>query len=163
MEQPAIFHRARGRRICCATVFFATDLCRPDPYRRVWLFGGHSALLTVQRCDVEKRFARKFRAVAQRIVSRLLRSHLCPPLILIGAADDWTTVQSCREMVARPYGDGAQIDLVVYPSAYHGFNFPQLQGGIRFLGHWLEYNGPTATDAWAKVRTFLALRLHNPL
>jgi hypothetical protein len=57
---------------------------------------------------------------------------------------------------AQQHGDGARIDLVTYPSAYHGFNSPQLQPGISFFGHWLEYDKHAATDAWAKVNTFLA-------
>jgi dienelactone hydrolase len=55
-----------------------------------------------------------------------------PIMILIGYADDWTPAESCRTMVAQPRGEGASIDLVVYPGACHGFNFPQLQPGISF-------------------------------
>jgi dienelactone hydrolase len=47
----------------------------------------------------------------------------------------------------------------VYPGAYHGFDVRQLQPGVRYLGHWLEYNEPAAKDAEEKVRAFLAAHL----
>jgi dienelactone hydrolase len=62
-------------------------------------------------------------------------------------------------LVAQPHGAIAPVDLTVYPGAHHGFNFRELQPGIRRFGHWLEYNEPAATDAWEKVRAFLAANL----
>jgi dienelactone hydrolase len=62
-------------------------------------------------------------------------------------------------LVGQPHGASAPVDLTVYPGAHHGFNFRELQPGIRRFGHWQEYNEPAATDAWAKVRAFLAANL----
>jgi dienelactone hydrolase len=64
-------------------------------------------------------------------------------------------------MVARWTGDGRRIDLVVYPGAYHGFDFPQLKPGTSFLGHWLQYDERAATDAWEKVTAYLATNLRT--
>ena len=35
----------------------------------------------------------------------------------------------------------------------------QLNPGVRFFGHWLEYNEPAAKDAEEKTRAFLAANL----
>jgi hypothetical protein len=35
----------------------------------------------------------------------------------------------------------------------------QLNPGVRFFGHWLEYNEPAARDAKQKLRAFLAANL----
>jgi hypothetical protein len=40
----------------------------------------------------------------------------------------------------------------LYPKAYRAFDVAQLQPGVRFLGHWLEYNEPAARDAEPKLR-----------
>lgn len=47
-----------------------------------------------------------------------------PTLILIGAKDDWTPAQACRQMVDGARGRTAQAAIVVYPGAYHGFDQP---------------------------------------
>jgi acetyl esterase/lipase len=79
-----------------------------------------------------------------------------PTLILIGEADDWTSAERCREMVAHARPDGAPIALTVYPGAHHSFDVPLLQPGVRYRGHWLEYDEPAAKDAEEKTRAFLA-------
>jgi dienelactone hydrolase len=139
-----------------------------DPNRVAVLgnsMGGSSALFDVERGAIEKLFDRKFRAAIAYYPS--CRGHSAiisaPTLILIGEADDWNPAAACREMSAQPHDAGAQIDLYVYPGAYHGFNFRELQPGIRVLGHWLEYNEPAALDAWERVRDFLAEHLANPI
>jgi len=123
--------------------------------------GGYSALLAVQRGALEKRFDRKFRAAIAYYPSCHGFSGIMtvPTMILIGGADDWTPAEICRKMLAQPHADGVGIDLVIYPGAYHGFNFPHLQPGISVLGHWLEYDQRAAADAWEKVTTFLATNL----
>jgi dienelactone hydrolase len=138
-----------------------------DPNRVAVLgnsMGGYSALLAVQRGAFEKRFDRKFRAAIAYYPSCHGFSAIMtvPTMILIGDADDWTPAEACRKMVARSNGDGPRIDLVVYPGAYHGFDFPQLQPGISFLGHWLQYDERAAADAWEKVTAYLAINLGTP-
>jgi dienelactone hydrolase len=58
---------------------------------------------------------------------------------------------------ARP--DGAPIALTIYPGAYHAFDCPEFQPGVRVLGHRLEYNEPAAKDAERQLRGFLAANL----
>jgi dienelactone hydrolase len=123
--------------------------------------GGYSALLAVQRGALEKKFDHKFRAAIAYYPSCHGFSAIMtvPTMILIGDADDWTPAEACRKMIAQWTGEGDRIALVVYPGAYHGFNFPQLEPGAGFLGHWLQYDKRAATDAWEKVTTILATNL----
>jgi dienelactone hydrolase len=125
--------------------------------------GGGSALDDVQRGFINRLFPEKFAAAIAYYPWCRGRSAMvdAPTMILIGAADDWTLAEGCRELVAQPHGAGAPVDLTVYPDAHHGFNFRGLQPGVRRFGHWLEYNEPAATDAWEKVRAFLATNLAN--
>jgi len=80
-------------------------------------------------------------------------------MILIGAADDWTPADRCREMIAKARPDGAPIALTVYPGAHHAFDVAWLQPGRNALGHWLEYNELAAKDAEKKTRAFLDAHL----
>jgi dienelactone hydrolase len=118
-------------------------------------------LLAVQHGALVQRFARKFRAAVAYYpyCGNLSSIMVAPILILIGEADDMTPAVLCSNLAARPHADGAPIDLVVYPGVRHGFNFPQLQRGATVLGHRLEYDEPAATDAWQRVRSFLATTL----
>jgi dienelactone hydrolase len=45
---------------------------------------------------------------------------VAPLLLLLGEADDWTPIAPCQALAAR--GDGAPIEMHVYPGAYHGFD-----------------------------------------
>jgi dienelactone hydrolase len=126
--------------------------------------GGGSALDAVQRGAINTLFPEKFAAAIAYFPWCSGRSAMVdvPTMILIGAADDWTLAEGCREMVARPHDAGAPVDLTVYPGAHHGFNFRENQPGIHRFGHWAEYNERAATDAWEKVRAFLATNLGSP-
>jgi dienelactone hydrolase len=73
---------------------------------------------------------------------------MIPTLILIGESDAWTTADACRKLVAgeddlgisRQKSDGAAVQLIVYPNAYHGFDVPSLQTPVRYFGHHHEFN-----------------------
>ena len=78
-----------------------------------------------------------------------------PTIIFIGAIDDWTPAADCSNKIADWGNDGPPIELVVYPGAYHGFYYPQLQPGRTMFGHWLEYNGAAADDASHRLHQFL--------
>ena len=54
---------------------------------------------------------------------------------------------------------GAAIALTVYPGVHHNFDVAQLVPGVRYFGHWLEYNEPAARDAAQKTRAFLDAHL----
>ena len=84
---------------------------------------------------------------------------VAPTLILTGARDDWTPPRACQDLVKRAGDNGATIDLVVYPDAYHGFDMPALSTGRRYFGHWVEYNEAAATDALMQTQRFLDAHL----
>jgi dienelactone hydrolase len=50
-----------------------------------------------------------------------------PTLILIGRADDWTLASTCEQMVAGARGRSAGTQIVVYPGAYHDFDYDGLK------------------------------------
>jgi dienelactone hydrolase len=54
------------------------------------------------------------------------------------------------------------VSLVVYPGVYHSFNAPALRSitpGVRFMGHWLEYNASADSNSVEKVKQFLRSNL----
>jgi dienelactone hydrolase len=124
--------------------------------------GGSAALYAVDRLLAAQYFQERFRAAIAYYPGCAIgaaSAMTAPTLILIGEADDWNPAERCGEIVAHPRPDGAPMALTVYPGAHHGFDVPLLQPGIRFLGHWLEYNEPAAKDAEEKTRAFLAAHL----
>jgi dienelactone hydrolase len=132
-----------------------------DPNRIALLgqsMGGSSALMAVERGSIERRFPERFAAAIAYYPS--CRDHpatlTAPSLILIGEADDLNTAEPCRDMTAQPHPDGATLDLVVYPGAYHAFDVDWFQQGRNVRGHWFEYNPAAANDARERVRVFLA-------
>jgi len=46
-----------------------------------------------------------------------------PVLVLIGEADDWTTAEMCKEMVATMRPKGVDVSIEVFPGAYHYFDW----------------------------------------
>lgn len=85
-----------------------------------------------------------------------------PLLILIGADDDWTPAEPCRQLAAR-FPD--RITLVEYPGAYHDFDVPnraiQTRTGLAFTANSTGVahtgtNAPAREDAIARVQAFLA-------
>jgi dienelactone hydrolase len=84
-----------------------------------------------------------------------------PTLILIGELDDWTPAQNCEQWMALRNGRGAPVKLIVYPGAYHAFDFPGLGGGLWRFGHWLKYDAEAARSSTAEMHDFLAAHLSN--
>ena len=76
-------------------------------------------------------------------------------LILIGELDDWTPAQRCRNLRAG-LGGGYDLELIVYPGAYHSFDVPGANGV--YYGHRLVYDEAAARDGIARVRGFLRAR-----
>ncbi|WP_296346287.1 dienelactone hydrolase family protein [Reyranella sp.] len=139
--------------------------------------GGWSVLFALQRDMLEPKYTQKFRAGVAlypqcRGMSGLMTA---PTLILIGELDDWTPAAACRAMVAgeaesgtyappygkRESGDRSMLELVVYPDTYHSFDAANLRfgDGMRFLGHFLQYNDAATRDSVERVRTFLGRTL----
>ena len=90
-----------------------------------------------------------------------------PTLVLTGELDDWTPAKECQAMaegrsdigMRRETADRSMISLVVYPGVYHYFNAPIMRSltqvkGVRFMGHWLEYNADADKDSIERVREF---------
>lgn len=97
-----------------------------------------------------------------------------PTLVLTGESDDWTPAKACQAMaegrsdvgLTREQGDRSMVSLVVYPGVYHYFNAPILRSltqakGVRFMGHWLEYNADADNDSAEKVKEFLRSKLQR--
>ncbi len=82
-----------------------------------------------------------------------------PTLVLIGELDDWSSAKECGWWLARRQGKGAPVKIVVYPGVFHSFDNPRLADGIRYFGHWLKYDAPTAERATIELRDFLTAQL----
>ena len=61
-----------------------------------------------------------------RLSSGLGWSARVPTLVLIGAKDDVSSPPACRQMGEGAHGRSALTRIVVYPSAYHDFDRPNL-------------------------------------
>jgi len=82
-----------------------------------------------------------------------------PTTILIGELDDWSPAKDCERWMQWRAGKGAPVKLVVYPGAYHAFDFPSLSDGKMVLGHWLKYDAEAARRSVLETRDFLAAQL----
>lgn len=118
--------------------------------------GAMVALSAVELRGIETLFDRRFRAVVAYYpyCSNAL-ALAAPTVILIGELDDWTPANACRRDMARRSGEGAFVKLVVYPGAYHAFNFTRARP-TSFLGHHIEHNETAERAAWTE--TVAALR-----
>ena len=83
-----------------------------------------------------------------------------PLLTLIGAKDDWTPASRCEETFSKAKSD-CEVDLKVYPEAYHWFDLEGIDQQL--LRQTLRYNADAASDAVMKVQQFLGQYLHQPL
>ena len=98
-----------------------------------------------------------------RISSGLGWSARVPTLVLIGASDDVSSPQACRQMVDGARGRSALARIVVYPGAYHDFdraNFPlhAIAGndaGVPERGH-LGGDPDARADSQKRVAQWLA-------
>ena len=79
-----------------------------------------------------------------------------PLLILIGAEDDWTPTDRCKniELILKtPYN----VTLKVYPRAHHAFD---REGADKIKqGHLMRYDPDATKDAIIRVKNFLATHL----
>ena len=88
-----------------------------------------------------------------------------PTLILIGAADDWTSAQTCERMVDGARGRSAEALITVYPGAYHDFDYPdrplRARSGVAFAASssgtvHIGTNPAARADALKRVPEWLA-------
>ena len=87
---------------------------------------------------------------------------LAPLLILIGALDDWTPAEPCRQMVEASRAAGFPVAIKIYPGAHHSFDSAN---PVRYVGTRINPNqtgGRGATtggnaEAWTdSIREVLA-------
>ncbi len=80
-------------------------------------------------------------------------------LVLIGARDNWTPADRCRDMHVVDRA-GHTYELVIYPDAYHSFDVPGQNS--TYLGYHIRYNAAAARDSARRVMRFLnERRLHR--
>ncbi|MEM9633031.1 MAG: dienelactone hydrolase family protein [Pseudomonadota bacterium] len=132
---------------------------------RIGLIGWSHGGITVQ--DVTNshglgiRFENTFRAaVALYPYCIADRTYPIPLLVLIGEADDWTPVSDCRKLEQYNKERQSDVELVVYPDAFHAFDNPAVGTGFYFLGasgqrHWLQYDANAHADAKERIVAFL--------
>ncbi len=63
-----------------------------------------------------------------------------PTVILVGGADDWTPADRCEAIA-----DKTNVEVVVYPDAYHAFAMPGLD--MIYLGHRVAYQETAALES----------------
>ena len=87
-----------------------------------------------------------------------------PLLMLIGAADDWTSPRPCIALAERMRRASQSIEVVVYPDTYHGFDGPDSQGRMHLdmpngvhpgEGVTVAVNRAARDDAYRRVKAFL--------
>jgi dienelactone hydrolase len=127
--------------------------------------GGWITLSSVERGAIEQASENKFRAAAAfyPLCNPIRGPMTVPTLIMIGESDDWTTVDACRKLAAgqddlgisRPKSEGAAIQLIVYPGAYHSYDLAFLQTPVKYFGHHLEFNKSATDQSSDALREFL--------
>ena len=124
--------RARGRYSGGAAMVDAAAWVARDRISLMGWANGASALLWAVRPQLLLRHAEPdFRSAVAfypdcRLSSGLGWSARVPTLVLIGAKDDVSSPPACRQMVEGAHGRSALTRIVVYPSAYHDFDRPNL-------------------------------------
>jgi dienelactone hydrolase len=126
--------RVYARRERVADILAARQWLTEQPWaahKRISLMGwanGASALLWAVRPQLSSRHVEPdFRSAIAfypdcRLSSGLGWSARVPTLVLIGAKDDISSPSACHQMVEGAHGRSALARIVVYPSAYHGFD-----------------------------------------
>jgi dienelactone hydrolase len=134
-----------------------------DPQRIAVMGSSQGAIVALQLASTRPNFFAvpddlKFKAVVAYYpeCSFATDQLTLPTIILIGELDDWTPAADCERWMARRAGKGAPVRLVVYPGAYHSFDDPNLNDGLRVFGHWLKYDADAAQRSVMEMHDFLA-------
>ena len=78
-----------------------------------------------------------------------------PLLVLSGAKDDWTPPDGC--MNQRNTVEGEDLEVVVYPEAYHSFDLPISHQ--KFAGHTVGGHSPSTKDSRKRMLKFFKERM----
>ncbi|MGO4569950.1 dienelactone hydrolase family protein [Rhizobium sp. 2YAF20] len=148
----------------------ALDLLSTYPFvdaQRVALMGfsagGVSALEATMVEGDEQLTARKFKAAVAYYptCSPSDGDATVPTLITVGELDDWGPPALCRQRLAHLSGKAPEIQLDVYPGAYHDFDVPTAKAGTVYFGHRLEYSAAATAQSTKDVEAFLRKQLGN--
>jgi len=115
----------------------AQPFVRPDRVALMgWSQGGGVALLSIRAASLGRPPALPqgdFRAaVAFYPASCSERAHrvpwtsAIPLLVLVGEQDNWTPAAPCKALVEAASRRGSDVQIQVYPGAYHDFDWPDL-------------------------------------
>jgi dienelactone hydrolase len=104
----------------------------------------------------------RFRAVAAFYPSctALLHSFRLksPVIVFAGGKDDWTPASSCEEAKKRERPPGEEIELIIYPDAYHAFD---QQRRDKYKGHVLIYDEQATANSRKRMLEFFARYLSD--
>lgn len=82
-----------------------------------------------------------------------------PLLYLIGENDDWTGVAPCRDYAKQVAAAGFNVELVAYPDAEHGFDYPgHFRHYLRRADSWIGCNYVWGESTFRVVETGELLR-----
>jgi dienelactone hydrolase len=159
----------------------ADDICdgpkgrEASEFRLDDLFNAREALQKLPKVDKNKFFAvgqshgatvalwaavntanrERFRAVAAFYPDCKALLHglkLKSPVIIFAAGkDDWTPAPLCEEAKKRERPPGEEIELIIYPDAYHAFN---QQRRDKFKGHIMIYDEQASADSRKRMQEF---------
>jgi dienelactone hydrolase len=128
-------------------------------------WGAWQTLSAIESGGIEQTSTNKFRAAAAfyPFCSSSTGIMTVPILILIGERDEWAPADACRKMaagdddmgIARRKGRGAEVRLIVYPDARHGFDVRPLQTPIENRGRQFEFNQIAADQSSEALHEFL--------
>jgi len=125
------------------------------------LFNARDALQKHPKIDKNKFFAERFRAVAAFYPGCKALLHglklKSPVTIFAGGKDDWTPAPLCEEAKKRERPPGEEIELIIYPDAYHAFD----QQTHKFLGHVMVYDEQATANSRKRMQEFFARYLSD--
>jgi dienelactone hydrolase len=156
--------RASSERVSDAIAARAYLQSRSDVKPRAvsllgWSNGGSTVLFAVQKGEEPPGGGADFaKAVAfypgcRSPAERGWHARL-PLMILIGAADDWTPAAPCEALAASAKAVGEPVSIIIYPGAYHDFDYPNLPVHTRSgLAYTADRSGIAHTGTNAEART----------
>ncbi|CTQ56933.1 putative dienelactone hydrolase [Roseibium album] len=130
-----------------------------------WSHGGETALAAVSKNGVGSRFQQSFKAVATLYpYCNPGRDFSAPVMVLIGEKDHWTPASECSKLAENNAGEIPEVELVLYPDAFHAFDDPTIGSGFFIPGalgqrHWLQYDPKAFADAKKRLISFFSSRL----
>jgi 5'-nucleotidase len=146
--------RADWRRSVSDALTFAASLPAADPTRMGVLGFSLGAFLALEQAPVDPRIqaAVAFYGGIGRGLTDLPLDTMPPVLLLHGTADRIVPARRSVEAAEQLRQAGREADLIVYPTARHGFCLNSRGGVDRHV----------ATDAWSRAVAFLDRRLLGP-